>query len=80
MPDKEKTEKHFLQCMKEIGTTPQETAVIDDRTVRGIKVGNQLGCMTFWVQKGKFADELPNEDTGEPTYRIDTIKDLLKYL
>ncbi|MFH1377083.1 MAG: HAD hydrolase-like protein [Candidatus Woesearchaeota archaeon] len=76
----EKTEEQFLQCMKEMGTTPETTAIVDDRSIRGIAIGNSLGCTTFWIQKGKWAHEAPNKETGEPTYRINTIEDLLTYL
>lgn len=75
-----KTSDIFLRCMKMMGASPQSTAIVDDRTVRGIKIGNDLGCKTFWIQKGGYSHELPNEDTGEPTFKIDSIEDLLRYL
>lgn len=75
-----KEKEEFLLCMKELGVKPEETIIADDRTVRGIKVGNELRCETFWIQKGPFAQELPNEETGEPTHKIDSVKVLLEYL
>ncbi len=78
--DTTKTSEHYLKCMKEMATIPGTTAIVDDRTIRGIKVGNQLCCTTFWIQRGEHAHEVPNEETGEPTYKINTIEDLLKIL
>jgi len=60
--------------------TPATTAIVDDRTVRGIQIGNQLGCRTYWIQTGEYAHEMPNEETGEPTARINSIEDLLELL
>lgn len=76
--DISKTAEHYLRCMREMGTTPETTAIVDDRTLRGIMIGNQLGCKTFWIQKGEYAHELPNEETGRPTFIINSVKDLLE--
>lgn len=76
----DKTPEQFISCIKMLGVKPKNTLVVDDRTVRGIKIGNQLGCITYWIQKGEYAGELPNEETGEPTKRIDSVEDLLKIL
>jgi FMN phosphatase YigB (HAD superfamily) len=78
--DVSKTSQHYIKCMREMGTTPETTAIVDDRTARGIKVGNQLGCKTFWIQRGEYSHEMPNQETGEPTYRIDSIEDLLRIM
>jgi FMN phosphatase YigB (HAD superfamily) len=78
--DSEKTIEHFKKCMNKLGVIPATTAVVDDRTIRGVKDGNALGCKTFWIQRGKYENELPNETTGEPTHRIDKVSELLDYL
>lgn len=75
-----KTTKQFLECMQEMGTIPKTTLIVDDRTVRGIMIGNQLGCKTAWVKNGKYANETPTKETGEPTYIINSIEDLLDIL
>jgi len=75
-----KTIEHFKQCIDQIGTSPKTTCIVDDRTIRGIKYGNQLGCTTFWIQRGKFENELPNDKTDEPTHRINTVTELLNFL
>ena len=43
----EKTEKHYADCIKSFNSSPQKTIVVDDRAVRGISIGNKLGCQTF---------------------------------
>ncbi len=49
---------------------PSHTMIVDDRMVRGIAWGNDVGAVTVWFQNGKFADELPDESTGQPTCHI----------
>lgn len=78
--DTTKTREIYLRCMLEMGLVIKDTAIVDDRMLRGIMIGNQLGCETYWIQKGDFAHELPNAETGEPTHKIDSIEDLLRYL
>ena len=75
-----KNSEMYLRCMKEMGTIPKTTAIVDDRTVRGIKIGNELGCETFWVKRGPYENELPNEETGQPTHIIKSVEDLLTIL
>ncbi len=75
-----KTPKHYLDCMKSMRTLPDSTIIVDNEMMAGIKLGNKLGCRTVWIQKGEYAHEIPNEDTGEPTYKIDSVKDLITLL
>ncbi len=78
--DTTKKLEHYQQCLDKMGVKPNETMIVDDRTVRGIKIGNELGCQTCWVMYEKYAHETPNAETGEPTYRIKSTKDLLTIL
>ena len=78
--DPEKNQDLYRRCIQGLGLTPEKVAIVDDRMVRGIKIGNQLGCTTFWLQKGEYAHELPNTETGDPTYRIHSLDDLLDEL
>lgn len=75
-----KTPEQFVECMRQLNVRPESTLVVDDRTVRGIQIGNQLGCQTAWVQRGEYSGEVPNAETGEPTYRINSVEDLLAIL
>lgn len=72
--------EQYLRCMEALGTTSQTTTVVDDRTIRGIQIGNQLGCQTIWIQTGEYAHEAPTLQTGEPTHRIDSLEQLLDIL
>ena len=75
-----KTPEIYIRCMGELGTVPGATAIIDDRTVKGIKIGNNLGLQTFWVRDSIFDPSPPNKKTGNPTYTIKSVEDLLKIL
>ncbi len=70
----------YAQVIGELEVKPQRVAIVDDRVIRGIRWGNQHGCKTIWLQRGKFASELPNEQTGLPTHRIGSLWDLLELL
>ena len=72
----DKTQSDFVRCLKELKTEPENTLVVDDRTIRGIKIGNNLGCKTVWVRKGHYEHETPDKETGNPTHTIDTIENL----
>ncbi len=78
--DIDKTPEQFLNCMRVLNVKPVNTLVVDDRIDRGIQIGNALGCKTAWIQKGKYEDELPNKETGEPTYKINSVENLLELL
>ncbi len=75
-----KTKEQYLECMEKMRTAPENTLIVDDRAIRGIKIGNQLGCQTYWIKNGKYAHELPNEETGQPTKIINSVEDLLELL
>ena len=78
--DTEKTAEQYIECIQKLKVKPKNTLVVDDRTNRGIQIGNRLGCQTAWIQEGEYAHETPNEETGEPTYRIKSIENLLEIL
>jgi FMN phosphatase YigB (HAD superfamily) len=75
--DTKKTPNHYLRCIEVMGTTPRTTIIVDDRTVRGIKIGNELGCETYWIQNGEYAHEIPNEETGQPSWTLSKAEDLI---
>jgi FMN phosphatase YigB (HAD superfamily) len=76
----QKEEQQFCQCLEQMGIEPQNTLVVGDRTVREIRIGNTLGCQTYWIQKGDYAHELPTKETGVPTRIITSVHDIIKYL
>ena len=76
----EKSEEQFLKCISVLGSTAEDTSIIDDRTKRGIKIGNKLGCTTYWIRSGEYAHELPDSETGQPTRIIRSLMDILEHL
>lgn len=66
----------FEQVVKHFGLPYEDILVVDDRTVRGIKWANQKGCQSVWIKKGRFANELPSAETGQPTYTIHKLNEL----
>jgi FMN phosphatase YigB (HAD superfamily) len=52
--------------------------IVDDRTIRGVKYGNQHGHPTAWFQNGEFANELPDSSTGLPTFTIHALSELMQ--
>ncbi len=64
------------QLVKTFDSPKEEILFVDDRTVKSIRYGNKNGHPTVWLQRGPFAEELPNEETGEPTFTINTLAEL----
>ena len=72
----EKDKDNILEkLIQKLNLPIEEILFVDDRVVKSIKYGNKNGHLTVWLQKGTFANELPNSDTGIPTF---TIKSLLE--
>ena len=78
--DTVKTEEQFSRCIREMGTSPDETAIVGDRMSREIKAGKKLGCETFWIKVGDRSFDKPTEETGQPNYTVNSVKDLLDIL
>ncbi len=76
----DKFAEDYADCIKSLNLKPEEVAIVDDRTVMGIKIGNRLGCRTIWITEGKFSNELANEETGQPDDKIRSIKELKELL
>ena len=72
----EKNASEYWKCMNKLNSLPEATLVVDDRTIRGIQIGNRLGCQTCWIEQGEHANETPNDETGNPTYSIQSIGEL----
>lgn len=74
----EDKEKNVIldKLIKKLALIPEKILMVDDRVVKSIKYGNKNGHPTVWLQKGTFANELPNEDTGMPTFTIKSLEEL----
>lgn len=66
----------LAEIVTKLNLPSEEILIVDDRTLRGIKYGNHNGHPTVWFQNGKFANELPNDETGNPTYTIHNLNEL----
>ena len=78
--DTDNKDAMYERVIQDLGVSPPEVAVVDDRVVRGVAWGNHHGAATIWIQQGEFADELPDEHTGKPTYIIKDISELKNIL
>lgn len=76
----EKSHQQYLACMHLMNSHNISTLIVDDRTIRGIRIGTELQCPTAWIKRGEYAHELPNAETGLPTYTIKTVKDIIPLL
>jgi len=70
----------YDEIIKFLDLPAGELLMIDDRTVRGISYANKHGIPCIWLQRGKFAQELPNEQTGQPTYTIHSLDEITNIL
>jgi len=60
---------------------PKSSIVIGDRVQSELSIGKSLHTTTIWVKQGKFADEIPLDETQTPTYTVQSlqeVKELLK--
>lgn len=73
-----KGRSEFMDCIDELGMRDNlnKVLVVDDRMSRGIETGNILGCKTCWIQFGDRSFDCPTIETGEPNYKINSIKEL----
>lgn len=69
----------YWRAMKKMECVPENVAIVDDRAVRGVKWGNSVGATTVWLNRegGKWSHQTPNEETGQPTYIIRNIGELI---
>ena len=74
----EDKDEMYERVLLELNISPHKVIVVDDRTVKGVAWGNRKGAQTIWFKNGKFSEELPDEQTGEPTYTVSTISELKK--
>ncbi len=70
-------ERLYQQTLERLSLPASQVAIVDDRMIRGIAWGNKQGATTVWFRNGKFRDELPTVETGQPTYTIHHLTELL---
>lgn len=74
--DTKEKDEMLDSLVKKLNVLKEEILFVDDRIVKSIKYGNKNGHPTAWLQTGPFADELPNSETGIPTFTIETLSEL----
>lgn len=57
---------------------PQASLFIGDRTKSELEIGKKLGATTIWVKQGKFADELPENDSQKPDFTVGSLGEALQ--
>ena len=70
----------YAEALAALGVRAGEVAIVDDRAARGVRWGNRHGAVTVWLRRGKFARELPGEETGRPTHTIGSLAELVGLL
>lgn len=76
---KEKSVRDFERMVPQVAMR-RGCFVVGDRVKKEIRIGNSLGFRTVWVKSGKFADELPKAKVERPTYRVNTLRDVLSVI
>lgn len=56
---------------------PEEILIVDDRMLQ-LAWPIRLGFQTAWLMRGKFAEEFPDDETGNPGLVITSLTDLLE--
>lgn len=74
--DKKEKDEMLDSLVKKLNISKKEILFVDDRMVKSIKYGNKNGYPTVWLKSGPFANELPNSETGIPTFTIETLSEL----
>ncbi len=62
-----------IDAMRTLLGETTEAVVIGDCVFDEIRIGNELGFTTVWVQQGKFAARLPEHPLELPTYIVPDI-------
>ena len=73
--DEAKNIKHFEDLVNK--TNSKLTLVIGDRIQSEIIVGKVLGTTTIWIQNGKFADQIPKNESEQPDFVVNNLIELM---
>lgn len=77
--DKPKPE-FYEKCVEHFDLPREQILLIGDRTQREVIYSNQHGHPSIWIQRGKFAHELPDEQTGQPTHTVSELNEIMKII
>ena len=74
--DEKEKDEILNRLVEKLDIQREEILIVDDRVVKSIKYGNKNGHPTVWLKSGPFANELPDLETGIPTFTIETLSEL----
>ena len=74
------TKRKDKKTIEEVASTwdfpYEEIMIIGDRVHSDVRAANEAGAHSIWIRRGKFANELPNTETGEPCHTISTLQEI----
>ena len=73
--DQDKAE-FFERAVAHFNLPREQILMIGDRARREVTYANKHGHPSIWIQKGKFAHELPDEQTGQPTHTVKSLSEI----
>lgn len=76
----EKKKEPLLECLLAFDCRPEETLVVGDRVKSEIKLANELGMVTCWLRRGKFAAERPTKPSEKPDFIIFSLSEVPEVL
>lgn len=72
-----KKEKEEIDRINKVwGFEYKDIAIVGDQVKREVAIANRLALISIWLRRGKFADQVPTEETGTPIYIISTVSEL----
>ncbi len=75
-----KSEDDFVDILASMSLCASEVAVVGDRVKLEIKIANRLGMRTIWYRKGKFANEVYEEEDERPYYTITKLEQVMSLI
>ena len=77
--DQDKSE-FFDRAAADLNLPRGQILLVGDRVKREIAYANLHGHPSIWIQRGKFAHEIPDEETGQPTYTVKSLSEIIKII
>ncbi len=69
--------KEPKNTLDKLGVKADNCLVVGDRVRSEILEGNKIGCKTVWIRRGRFRDEMPDDNLEKPDYTINSLDELL---
>lgn len=76
----EEKDEEYQRILDKFGLDATDLVIVDDYVIRGIAWGDKAGATTIWFQNGRFSKVYPNACTGQPTYTIHSLAEMLELL